>query len=176
MFAPCRFGSPDTLAGALSAISQGVGSFAALALSAPRGMPIALTFTSPAAGIVLNVNIMARPAEARPPVVVAQAARCCHPSAAKPASVAAPQMADCSLVKPNSMPDEAGGCVCLPGFTEDVGTGDTGGLADVATWQALFPRAAESPDAGAAWLPALQPLGVGLPCANGFFKWQDGAC
>ena len=103
----------------------------------------------------------------------------------------------CSAVKPNSEPDQFGGCQCVPGFTEDGATGDSSGMAGEASWPNLFsqviavnglcfgPAPCYTPNGsittgsgadgtGTAWLEPLKPLKACLPCANGFTKWKHG--
>ena len=84
----------------------------------------------------------------------------------------------CAEVKPNSIPDAHGGCMCRPGYTEDINhegaTGYTVGLNSTATFFDLYSNVVHERESNA-WLGALQPYGVCAPCKNGFYKPFPGA-
>ena len=83
----------------------------------------------------------------------------------------------CEKVKPNSQNDGRGQCECLPGYTEDTrplafgGTGFTDGMSSVSSYPDLYTHVVYRPEG---YLRALNPYGVCVPCANGYFKPHAG--
>ena len=79
----------------------------------------------------------------------------------------------CDTVKPNSQNDGRGQCECLPGYTEDVRTVDAGGTGftdvvfSISTYPGLYEQVIHRPEN---YLQTLNPYGVCVPCANGYFK------
>ena len=79
----------------------------------------------------------------------------------------------CSTVKPNSRNNSLGQCECVPGYTEDIaatvsgGTGFTEGLTSVSAFPTLYDRITLEREK---YIRALNPYGLCVPCANGFYK------
>ena len=75
---------------------------------------------------------------------------------------------DCESVKPNSQPDGLGGCECVPGYTEDAL--HTGYKAETSSLVAFPSIYGDVVHLKGNWVGALNPYGVCVPCAGGFFK------
>jgi len=79
----------------------------------------------------------------------------------------------CEEVKSNSQSDGNGDCECMPGYTEDIRLPISGGTAltnlapSVTSYPDLYKKASSAPQR---YLSALNPYGVCVPCANGFYK------
>lgn len=79
----------------------------------------------------------------------------------------------CNTVKPNSRNNSLGQCECVPGYTEDIrtqetgGTGFTEGLTTVSAFPTLYDRIILEREK---YIRALNPYGLCVPCANGFYK------
>lgn len=82
----------------------------------------------------------------------------------------------CEDVKPNSVPDASGGCICVPGYTEDINgkdaTGYTVGYNSTAVFFDLYSNVVHEKGG---WVDALQPYGVCAPCKDGSYKPEPGA-
>lgn len=84
----------------------------------------------------------------------------------------------CKDVKPNSQNDGEGQCECMPGYTEDIrtpaalGTGFTDDMSSVLSYPSLYKKVVYRPES---YLRTLQPYGVCVPCANGYYKPLPGA-
>ena len=75
---------------------------------------------------------------------------------------------DCESVKPNSQPDGLGGCECVPGYTEDAL--HTGYKAETSSLVAFPSIYGDVVHLKGNWVGALNPYGVCVPCAGGFYK------
>ena len=84
----------------------------------------------------------------------------------------------CEDVKSNSQNDGGGQCECKPGYTEDIrtpvalGTGFTDDMSSVSSYPSLYKKVVYRPES---YLRALNPYGVCVPCANGYYKPLPGA-
>ncbi len=79
---------------------------------------------------------------------------------------------DCESVKPNSQPDGFGGCECVPGYTED--TLHTGYKEETSSLVAFPSIYGDVVHLKGNWVGALNPYGVCVPCAGGFYKTFPG--
>ena len=79
---------------------------------------------------------------------------------------------DCETVKPNSQPDGFGGCECVPGYTEDAFmSGYKADTNSLAAFPSIYSEVVHRPGN---WVGALNPYGVCIPCAGGFYKPDPG--